>query len=196
MLSKRLTWIEIISGYSWLKQGGLPKRATWHAGKEFQPKNMTSINSHLRNARKRMLRSSTLSSVNFFSKLRILFERSTIDYAALNPTQYTHKSKSILALFFSTCTGLGIKYKPKATFWVNICQKGFNLKTTKHDISSPQNWKQIQADPFLANILPHLPGVARIIKIFRRFTPATYHQRKVQKSKEPMKEGGMILRIS
>ena len=138
MLSKRLTWVEIISGYSWLKQGGLPKRAAWHAGKEFQPKNMTSINSHLRNARKRMLRSSTLSSVNFFSKLRILFERSTIDYAALNPTVlwYTHKGKLILTMFFSTCTGLGIKYKPKATFWVNICQKGFNLKRTFHN----QTW--------------------------------------------------------
>ena len=90
MLSKRLTWIEIISGYSWLKQGGLPKRATWHAGKEFQPKNMTSINSHLRNARKRMLRSSTLSSVNFFSKLRILFERSTTSTMQLWILHSTH----------------------------------------------------------------------------------------------------------
>ena len=89
MLSKLLT-CEIISGYSWLKQGGLPKRATWHAGKEFQPKIMTSINSHLRNARKRMLRSSTLSSVNFFSKLRILFERSTTSTMQLWILHSTH----------------------------------------------------------------------------------------------------------
>ena len=52
--------------------------------------NMTSINSHLRNARKRMLRSSTLSSVNFFSKLRILFERSTTSTMQLWILHSTH----------------------------------------------------------------------------------------------------------
>ena len=81
---KRMMMCDCLSGYFWLKQDGFSQRAPWHAGnfdqyqwgwiQQILP--LVIYQSRLRNARKRMLHSSTLLSLNFFSRQVTRFNKS------------------------------------------------------------------------------------------------------------------------